>query len=95
MFLDQGNKSAHDKQEHVLKMMYRCDEGVGLKGGTYSWRGGASALTVLQSKTMQKLHLLLTLCCPMSDLVRHCNYSYLVQCRTLSDIIKKTRKIGF
>ncbi|MGH0160966.1 UNVERIFIED_CONTAM: hypothetical protein FKN15_009037 [Acipenser sinensis] len=34
----------------------------------------------------------LTLCGPMSDLVRRCNYSYPVQCRTLSDIIKKTHK---
>ncbi|MGH0136338.1 UNVERIFIED_CONTAM: hypothetical protein FKN15_032018 [Acipenser sinensis] len=30
----------------------------------------------------------------MLDLVRHCNFPFPVQCRTLSDIIKKTQKTG-
>ncbi|MGH0150989.1 UNVERIFIED_CONTAM: hypothetical protein FKN15_025317 [Acipenser sinensis] len=36
----------------------------------------------------------LTLCGPRSDLVRHCNFPFPVQCWTLSDIIKKTYKTG-
>ncbi|MGH0164857.1 UNVERIFIED_CONTAM: hypothetical protein FKN15_061331 [Acipenser sinensis] len=61
-----------------------------------SWTLEPVGITVVNCPQccLRTMHML-TLCGPLSDLVRHCNYSYQVHCRTLSDIIIETQKTGF